>query len=98
MEKIWTRESVSELLEKSDVAVVHGIIAIYKLQTEDEKMGRTARVQNGMGFSKMDAEFGSSLAESAMKNGTLSEKQLVYARKMCKKYIRQLVELSNSKK
>ena len=44
-----------------------------------------------------DAQFGSSLAEQAIKRGTLSEKQMTYARKMMKKYAGQLVRIARAK-
>lgn len=82
-----------ELLLADDNLVIEGLITIYKRQTADEQQNANTTHHNGVGFTGIDAQFGSSLATQAIKRGTLSEKQMFYARKMMKKYAGQLVRI-----
>ena len=93
--KIWTKESVLTLIEKSDEAVKKGLIAIYNKQTEDEQYTGETRHRNGVGFSGADARLGTSLAQFTAKNNYLSVKQLQFGRKILKKYVGQLVKIAN---
>jgi hypothetical protein len=49
-----------------------------------------ARQQNGVGFSRLDNDFGHSLAKQVTENGKLSDKQWQYAVRLAKKYQRQV--------
>jgi SWI/SNF-related matrix-associated actin-dependent regulator 1 of chromatin subfamily A len=49
-----------------------------------------ARQQNGVGFSRLDNDFGHSLAKQISDSGKLSDKQWVYAVRLAKKYQRQV--------
>ncbi len=91
----WNRENIRELLETNDKAVLRGILVIYSLQTFDEQATRSTTKYNGVGFSGVDAEFMSSLAESIQKYGRLTDKQMTYARKKIKKYAKQLAKVAN---
>lgn len=93
--KEWTQQEIKDLLNRSNKAVVKGIIAIYKQQTIDEQAIHTTTIKNGRGFNGLDAEFGSSLAEKALEYGTLTDKQMVYARKMTLRYSKQLTLIAN---
>lgn len=88
---------VRDRLATDDVWVIRALISIYECQTADEQESKTTSHMNGCGFTGLDAQFGSSLAEQAIKRGTLSEKQMVYARKMMKKYAGQLVRIARAK-
>ena len=92
-----TVEFVREMLATNDAWVLRGLIAIYHKQTESEKIAKATSASNGVGFSGVDAEFASSLAEQAIKRGSLSPKQMTYARKIIKKYAGQLVRLAKEK-
>jgi hypothetical protein len=85
--------AVREEMTTNDGLVVEALIAIYNRQTADEKQSAVTTHENGYGFSGFDAEFGSSLATQAIKRGTLSEKQMIYARKLIRKYAGQLVRI-----
>ena len=95
----WTPDTIKALLDRSNLAVEKAIVAIYNRQTIDEKALEETTAKNGVGFSGADAEFGSSLAKWLLRNPNvnhLSEKQMKYARRIAKKYTRQLVDISNN--
>jgi len=91
----YTQAGIKELLIKSNKAVEHSILAIYKLQTPDEQGIGITYYKNHVGFSGVHAEFASSLAEQLKKGAHLSNKQLLYARKIMLHYTKQLVAISN---
>jgi len=95
--KVWKKEEIKELLMKSDKAVMRGLVVIYSLQTAEERSAEVTIEHNGVGFSGVDAKFLSSLAEQIQKRGSLSEKQMFYARKKILKYAGQLTKISNGK-
>lgn len=100
----WKRPKINEFLDASDVAVEKGIYRVYMRQTEDEKFSGMSQHANGVGFSQFDDKFGTSLGrqieqrvEHGMKYGTcLTPRQMVYARKLAKKYSKQLTDIANS--
>ncbi len=93
--KIWTKEEIQELLKENDVAVIRGLLNLFALQTEDERISDETNHRNGVGFNGRDAEFLGSLARQAILRGKLTEKQLPYARKRILKYAGQLVKVAN---
>jgi hypothetical protein len=74
------------------------ILALYRLQTDEEKHNRQTVEQNHKGFNVVDAPILSSFA-SWMQNGTrhLTPKQLMIAQKRIGKYAAQLYEIANSR-
>lgn len=52
------------------------LVRIFSLQTEDEKVSESTLHQNGMGFSGVDAEIGSSMALFFSKTGFLTPGQV----------------------
>ncbi len=92
----WTKESIVELLNTSDRAVVRAVVAIYKMQTEDEKSQGVTTHHNSVGFSSTDAEFLTGIAKSALEYDGLTTKQLEITRKKIKKYWKQLLNLAAS--
>jgi hypothetical protein len=90
--KEWTRDDIRELLLSNDKAVTRGLSLIYSFQTADEQYGETARVRNGVGFSKFDAEVLSSMARQVNEGKALTPTQLFVARKKIIKYTRQIFE------
>jgi hypothetical protein len=93
----WTKEKLLKLLEESDVAVWRGVYRIYQNQTEYEKAACETHEYNGVGFSGADGNILSSFAQFYEKNGYLSPKQTMLARKKIKKYTRQLLEYIGSR-
>ena len=91
-------EKFKEKLLTDDRWVAHAILAIYSRQDYQEQVsGRTLK-QNGVGFSGVDGEFLSSLAEQLNNKKRLSEIQLLVARRKIVKYTRQLVEIAKQNK
>lgn len=70
---------------------------IYSRQTQDERSAGVTVHTNHKGFSAYDAEFGTSLAQSLHRYGSLTPKQTGYARKMMLHYWKQLVECAQQK-
>ena len=93
--KIWKKEEIKIMLQTNDNAVIRGIVVIYSLQTKDEKKVGETREHNGVGFSKIDAEFMSSLAKFILNRGYLTDKQLEYGRRKIMKYAGQLAKVAN---
>jgi len=89
-----TKDTIKALLV-NDKAVLRGLLVIDALQTETEREIGDSVVLNGVGWSGTDAEFMSSLAKQYRQRGTLSEKQMVWARKKIQKYAGQLAKVAN---
>lgn len=108
MKQITLNHIVYALNRRDEVgrkAVTMAIIRLYERQTEDEQHARTARYQNGRGFSAFDAKSGTYMARWATywgKRGPgayrlLSGKYVEKARKMALRYRRQLLEIAQEK-
>jgi len=91
----WTKESIRRMLASDDRWLVRGLLAIYKLQTMDERAQQSTKHWNGVGFNKHDAGFLSSLAESFKKYDRLTPKQVKACRKAMLKYAGQLAKIAN---
>lgn len=92
---VWTRELVRERLEINDAWVKRAVVSIFNLQTESEKASDSTAEDNGVGFSGCDAELMSSFAKQLVQRGSLSPKQMVWARKKMLKYAGQLARIAN---
>jgi hypothetical protein len=92
---MYNAEQIVALLNTSDKAVERGIVAIYRRQTVDEQNDATTKHHNGMGFNARDARFGTYMAKYVLDGKPLTGKFLDTARKMTKRYVRQLVEVAN---
>ena len=95
--KIWTKESVKDLLRRNDEAVERGILRIYSFQTDEEKYTGATKTVNGKGFSKFDVEILSSFAQQIRQGRHLTEKQMYKARPKICKYAGQLLEYMRTK-
>ena len=95
--KVWTKESVKDLLRRSDVAVERGILRIYSFQTDEEQYMGITKTVNGKGFSKFDVELLSSYALQLRQGRHLTEKQVYKARPKIQKYAGQLLEYMRTK-
>lgn len=101
--KVWTKDEVRSLLERSDEAVWKGIVAIDNRQTSEERAVESAVVHNGRGFGKYDAAFGGKMARLVREwqegkseyANPLSYPQTLATRKLLLKYTRQLAEIAN---
>lgn len=92
-------EYVSLLKEKLSTDIVwatRGLCVIYSHQTLDEQECADVKVNNGIGFTSLDADFLTSLYNSYHKYGRLSEKQGQFLMRKMPKYARQLFNYSLS--
>ena len=94
--KGWTKNEIKGLIESRDDAVVRGMLRIYDLQTESEKVFGDTHAHNGVGFSGVDGEIMSSFVEFYNKANFLSYKQMNIARKKMLKYAGQLTKIANN--
>ena len=96
--KIWRKDDVIALLQSSDKAVVNAIKGLYARQTSAEQADRIMRIANGRGFNAKDAGFLSDIAVKLPRySDRMTPKQLAVARKMLRKYWRQLLEIIEEK-
>jgi len=94
VQKTWTREDVIDLLDASPKAVAKAIIQLYARQTADEQVTKDTKERNGRGFNSNDAPFLSDIAVKLPRyNNHMTPRQLAAARKMLRKYARQLLEI-----
>ena len=92
-----TKEYIRDMITTDYAWTVRAVVALYEQQTEDEKFAHTTKQTNGVGFSKYDVEFLSSIAVQVRGGATLTEKQLVVVRKKINKYAGQLLRLTQLK-
>ena len=93
----YDKQTIRNMLATNDKAVCRGVLAIYAYQTAAEQSTEETNQDNGVGFNGADAPILSSFAKQLQKGWTLSEKQLVIARKKMLKYAGQLTNIANSK-
>ena len=93
----YTAETVRTKLLTDDAWLVRGLLAVFALQTEDERVAGNTTHQNGVGFNGVDAPFCTSLVEQFRTRGSLSPKQIAALRKIMPKYAGQLASLANRK-
>lgn len=67
---------------------------IWARQTDAEKIAEQTRDHNGVGYGAFDVEFGTRIANY---NGMITERMARGARKMLRKYARQLAEIALKK-
>ena len=95
--KVWNKEEIKEKLMTDIRWLERGIVAIYKKQTQDEKVKKETNKHNNVGFTGADANILSSFAEQILKGKKLSEKQMFIATKRMEKYAGQLAKIANKK-
>lgn len=79
-------ERIIKSLNESDAAVTKAIIVIGNEQTSNELTSHAALEHNGRGWSMVDANYGTFLRETALREGKLWGKLLVDARRIALKY------------
>jgi len=92
---LQTREMILSLLDTSDRAVVRAIVVLQSLQTQAERISEATFEPNAQGWNSVDAAFMGSLARGIAKYGSLTPKQMIYARKKVRKYAGQLAKVAN---
>lgn len=100
-----TRESLAALLErKPEVVVGRALVALFRKQTDSERVDNTTDNNNGVGFSGADARSGSITAKYYIKHGKLLDWQVEQWTKSAKngyprlcKYVKQLNAIAEGK-
>jgi hypothetical protein len=94
MKTTWTKDEIATLLMTRDAAVERALLHLHAHQLSDEQVGRFTKHDNKVGFNKMDAGFGSRLAEWLESGKKFSPKQSAAARKLVMKYAGQLARFA----
>lgn len=96
--RVWDKISVLALLDRSDKAVVSAIKGLFARQTADEQVNKNAIIHNARGFNKLDSPFLSDIATKLPRyNNHMTPRQTVAARKMLRKYWKQLLQMIEEK-
>jgi hypothetical protein len=80
-------------LDSNPKWVERAIVVLYERQTADEQRSSSTKVSNNMGFTACDARVGTYMAKWILSGKHLDGKWLDKARRMAKKYTRQLLEV-----
>jgi hypothetical protein len=94
-EKQWTREFIWNRIQTSDKWMVHGLLAIYDLQTPEEQNKYVTIEDNHVGFTGVDAPFMTGMAKWWNDKHFFTDKQKVAIRKTLEKYCGQLEKIAN---
>lgn len=93
--KVWNKEEIINLIEKYDWVLYNSLIALYKCQTEEEKINGNTSEHNGIGFNAVDAPYLCAMFKSLNKYGHLTNGQKEKTRKIILKYSKQITMLAN---
>lgn len=103
---------IKDKLSTNDMWILKGLITIFDNQTADEQRQKTVRCDNGIGFTRGDADFMCSIAKGLIERGIreafelrqrlsvdtiLSQKQAFLLRKRIVKYAGQLAKEAEAK-
>lgn len=94
-EMTYTADFIKEKLATDDRWLLRGLLAIYKRQTEGEKMAQETFEKNGVGFNGYDCKIMSSFAEFYMNRNYLTSTQTAIVRRRMGKYAGQLAKIAN---
>lgn len=90
---------VKTKLATDQVWAIKALVRIYQEnQTADEQVSQTTSHDNGIGFTGVDAQFLSSLAQNYLRYGRLSEKQMGFVFRKMPKYAGQVIKMSDATK
>jgi len=92
-----TAMQLQQGLDTNPKWVERAIVVLYERQTADEKATASTHIHNKRGFASCDARSGTYMARWVLKGNRLNGEWLIRARKMAKKYIRQLLEAAGEK-
>lgn len=91
--KIWDKEAIQALIDRSAEATARALLIVYDNQTASEKTRGETVEHNGVGFSSRDAEFLTDVAKKYQHYGRwASEKQLNAVRRCVRRYHKQVLE------
>lgn len=92
---VWTIEKIRSGLEKYDVWVLKGVVAIYRRQTGEEVIKKCTLVRNNIGFNAADAYYLSSIARDYLMGRQIGGCDIRECRRRMMKYAGQLCEIAN---
>jgi hypothetical protein len=92
MNKQQCLEALQHKLRSDSRWAQRALLAIYRNQTEDEKVAADVKHHNSMGFRCMDSIILTSFANQLQTRGSLSPKQMSVVFKLMPKYARQLMK------
>lgn len=92
-----THAQLQQGLDANAKWVERAIVVLYERQTNDERATSSTCLKNGRGFASCDARSGTYMAKWVLQGKHLDGKWLDKARKMAKKYSRQLLEAAAEK-
>lgn len=91
------KQEIIELLRVNDRAVERAVVAIFRRQTEDEKVARATKHSNGVGFNGPDSKICSYYANWVLSGRRLTGNHLDKCRERMYKYAGQLEEIAASR-
>lgn len=94
--KQWEIE-LKVLLRTNNKALLKSVVCIYDSQTDEEKMLKESKEENGIGFTKEDAKCLSDIARKIKRGENIEYKYIILLRKRMPKYWKQLMNISLSK-
>ena len=97
MKDKYTKEFIREKLSTNQVWLEKGVLALYRMQTEEEKSAGLTYQQNGCGFNAVDGKFLTYIAQYLLTGKHLTGKFLEDTRRRTLKYSGQLARIANEK-
>lgn len=94
-QKKWKAEEIRFNMETNNKWLIHGLLAIYKRQTDDEQNAEITAHQNSVGFNGPDANVLTRMAKWYQQHGFLGKKQIDKCREKMLKYSGQLALIAN---
>lgn len=93
----FTKEQVEHAIMTNAEQAEKAVLALYKRQTSEEQWNYVSFKRNKIGFNAADASIGSNLARWLLAGKHFTDAQLNVARKMLKKYVKQLTRIANGR-
>lgn len=94
---MYTALEIKNKLLTDDRWLFRGVLALYALQTAEERSEQDTFVDNGRGFNSVDGKALSELADALLNNGRITKIQVAEARRRMIKYATQLAAIANNK-
>lgn len=88
--KTYTIDDIIHMVRTDDKAVLRAVVAIWKRQTNDERVEKGTKWTNHFGFSKRHVTKGTMLAEKIFANKPLTAEEMADAKAIAYSYRKQL--------
>jgi hypothetical protein len=93
--KQLTKDFVARLINTQDYSVIKALLALYAMQTEEERRQFCTKVSNNLGFTAYDASLLTSYAEKVISGRKLTGREIYHVRLRINKYVNQLIKLAD---